>query len=460
MKEGKRKFPRKTKIMLKDSRGLYKGTRQSQRSSSALYSSDTSDNEWSSTSPRDTNVFTSKKFLSEESVVTDFKNLSLKDRIKDYCLNPVPQSFDKPAVPGFVFDIDGVFKNGGKYASYGAKALRLLKEAGLPYVFMTNGGGGRTERQYADVMNQKLSAFDSEKLGKIKYVQEDQMILSYTPFATHLSHLKDEPVLIVGCPRAKNAAKSYGFRKPMAISEYTRKHPTMNPFGKAGCEKDNKVIINGKEQWDEGIKAILVFTDPGDFFEAIQVLTDILLSSRPGEKEYEKYHRIPVVFSNPDLLWKTQYPHARFGQGAFRLSLEACYKARMQAMGLSDIEIKQRLDDFVQFGKPEHAQFYHAREAALNTAKRLGCSISHFYMVGDNPRSDITGAVEMDKVSISKKLRNWSGMLVRTGVWQDGDNTMGAKGIYNNVVDVIKHILKKHANEIQELSDGLKHAEA
>jgi len=38
--------------------------------------------------------------------------------------------------------------------------------------------------------------------------------------------------------------------------------------------------------------------------------------------EFEENHRIPVYFSNPDLLWKTQYRFGRFGQGAFRLALE------------------------------------------------------------------------------------------------------------------------------------------
>eukprot|EP00467_Chlorarachnion_reptans_P008279 CAMPEP_0114521370 /NCGR_PEP_ID=MMETSP0109-20121206/20148_1 /TAXON_ID=29199 /ORGANISM="Chlorarachnion reptans, Strain CCCM449" /LENGTH=466 /DNA_ID=CAMNT_0001702467 /DNA_START=180 /DNA_END=1580 /DNA_ORIENTATION=+ len=374
--------------------------------------------------------------------------LSLREQIKRDCLNPVPQQKGRPALPAFVFDIDGVFKNGGKYASFGASAIAKLQANNIPYVFMTNGGGGRTEALYAETMNQKLSAFDSKQRGDSEYASEDQMVLSYSPFATHLNHVKDEPVLIVGCPRAMNAARQQGFKKAMHLSEYTRRHDTMNPFSKAGCEKDDQVLGDGKERWNENFQAILVYTDPSDFFEALQVLTDVLLSSRPGEVEYERNHRIPIVFSNPDLLWKTQYANARFGQGAFRLSLEACYKARMQAMGIDEDEIKSRLEDFVQFGKPHHAQFYHARESVLRQADNLGCSVSHFYMVGDNPRSDIKGAVKMNEVSKHKGLVNWSGMLVRTGVWRDGDDTMGATDVHNNVVEVIDTVLKKHQDEI------------
>ena len=48
---------------------------------------------------------------------------------------------------GICFDIDGVFKYGGAYHPHGASLLRKVAAAGVPYVFMTNGGGGRTEAQ-------------------------------------------------------------------------------------------------------------------------------------------------------------------------------------------------------------------------------------------------------------------------------------------------------------------------
>lgn len=49
-----------------------------------------------------------------------------------------------------------------------------------------------------------------------------------------------------------------------------------------------------------------------------QIVIDVLLSPKPGEVEFDVAHNIPIYFSNPDLLWKTQYPFGRFGQGAFR----------------------------------------------------------------------------------------------------------------------------------------------
>jgi len=370
--------------------------------------------------------------------------------IRQFSSNRNKKLQEKPKVPALAFDIDGVFKMGGKYADFGAEALKKVREAGLPYVLMTNGGGGRTEAQYADEMNEKLASFDSTETSTEDdvYVDGDSMVLSYTPFNTDFDHLKDKPVLIVGSPRVKAAAKHYGFTKAMHMSEYTARHPTINPFAD-GCEKDGCAIDDSQEIWDEDFHAILVFTDPEDFFEGVQVISDLLLSSRPGEVEYEKGHRIPIVFSNPDLLWKTQFVNGRYGQGAFRLSLEACYRARMENLGLSEEEIKERLGDFIQYGKPEIAQFDHCRRAALKQAEEMGVEISDFYMVGDNPLSDIQGAVNMQELADKKKRdETWQGILVKTGIYNDGDNPGEPDLIVDNVLNAVDHVLEKHEEDL------------
>eukprot|EP00954_Amorphochlora_amoebiformis_P019911 1335605-Amorphochlora_amoeboformis.AAC.1 len=61
-------------------------------------------------------------------------------------------------LPSFVFDIDGVFKSGARYSKYGADTLLRVARARIPCVFMTNGGGGRTEEQYAAELKKKVCA--------------------------------------------------------------------------------------------------------------------------------------------------------------------------------------------------------------------------------------------------------------------------------------------------------------
>lgn len=55
---------------------------------------------------------------------------------------------------------------------------------------------------------------------------------------------------------------------------------------------------------------------------------------------------VQLVFCNPDLLWGSGYPAPRFGQGAFRLALQAAYKA---------LEGKEY--PYTQYGKPTHATY-------------------------------------------------------------------------------------------------------
>ena len=236
---------------------------------------------------------------------------------------------------------------------------------------------------------------------------------------------------------------------------------------------------------------------------------------------------VPVYFSNPDLLWKTQHPFPRFGQGAFRIALEAVYKARLEALGLlsghddqegrggSQSSLKEgclasqanegtptrSFEFFVQkwkqYGKPEVAQFMHAQEAIEAQLRRpcdeaeekgggrLERAVSHYYMVGDNPASDMAGARNMmrahallggaskeahalssDEPSSSLKAATtvaapWSGILVCTGVYNgapaseeansDGERTAvsteGAALVVEDVVAAVEAVLRENGAE-------------
>ncbi|KAG8961902.1 hypothetical protein FRC03_004864 [Tulasnella sp. 419] len=109
---------------------------------------------------------------------------------------------------------------------------------------------------------------------------------------------------------------------------------------------------------------------------------------------------VELVFCNPDLLWRSDYPLSRFGQGAFKDALQAVYKS-----------VTGRAYPYVQYGKP-HKPTYDFASKVLE-ARRLelegspGLNKPRIYMVGDNPDSDIAGG----------NAAGWESILVRTGVY-------------------------------------------
>ena len=54
-------------------------------------------------------------------------------------------------------------------------------------------------------------------------------------------------------------------------------------------------------------------------------------------------------------------------------------------------------------GKPTRISFEFAQTRLLEQAEKQGQQITNFYMVGDNPRSDIQGA---------NSLKNWTSILL------------------------------------------------
>jgi ribonucleotide monophosphatase NagD (HAD superfamily) len=75
----------------------------------------------------------------------------------------------------------------------------------------------------------------------------------------------------------------------------------------------------------DNFDAVVIMTDPFNWFEALQVTVDVAVSAAPnsGEAmEFDTGRVVPVHFSNPDIFWKAAHPQPRFGQGAFRLAFE------------------------------------------------------------------------------------------------------------------------------------------
>ena len=77
------------------------------------------------------------------------------------------------------------------------------------------------------------------------------------------------------------------------------------------------------------IEAIMVFSDSCDYATDMQIMMDSLRSENGHRKtvaEDPVSQRIPIYFSQGDLLCPSEYPIPRMSQGAFRIGLEATYK--------------------------------------------------------------------------------------------------------------------------------------
>lgn len=228
------------------------------------------------------------------------------------------------------FDIDGVFKYGREWAEAGLSSLRKASEAKIPYVFVTNGGGGLTEKVYGEHLKEKVLAAGGGSSGDIELPSAERMILSYTPWETQLvPGLVDKRVLLVGDPadKVKNVAATYGLKHAVHYSDYARAHPSINPFalaresGTSHTAVANTTVVKAATQpaskgnAEEPFAAILVMCDPYEWYEALQTSIDVLCSPTPLSLEFDPNAApMPIHFSNPDFLSKFEHPFPRFAQ--------------------------------------------------------------------------------------------------------------------------------------------------
>ena len=63
-------------------------------------------------------------------------------------------------------------------------------------------------------------------------------------------------------------------------------------------------------------------------------------------------------------------------------------------------------------------------------------------MVGDNPTSDMEG-VRRANIHHMGSTTQWRGVLVRTGVYKEGDETNGAAAVCDGVAEAVDYILNR-----------------
>ena len=85
------------------------------------------------------------------------------------------------------------------------------------------------------------------------------------------------------------------------------------------------------------ISAIFVFHDPRNWALDIQIIIDVIQSrgAIDGARLPDGATPVELVFCNPDLLWRSEFPRPRLGQGAFREAFQAVFKVRYRLLHFS-----------------------------------------------------------------------------------------------------------------------------
>ncbi|KAI0686731.1 HAD hydrolase [Cytidiella melzeri] len=293
----------------------------------------------------------------------------------------------------FVFDIDGVLIRGTEVLPEAKRALRMLD--GANQLGLTNGGGVSEEERC-----RKLSQMLDHPIGPSHYVQAHTILKSVT------HKYADEPVLVLGGRQdILEVAKGYGFKHTYTTLDIKAWNPAVWPFRSL---TDSEMSVTQKVEFSNiQFRAILVFHDPRDWALDTQVALDVIRSGGVVGGPYlspSSNPKVDLIFCNPDLLWRNEFPRSRLGQGAFKEAFQAVYKV-----------IFRSTYPYLQFGKPTAATYKFAEQVLRDRISEVQgtpvANMPQIYMVGDNPASDIAGA----------NAAGWNSVLVRTGVYDPAD---------------------------------------
>ncbi|KAK0719437.1 HAD-like domain-containing protein [Lasiosphaeris hirsuta] len=318
----------------------------------------------------------------------------------------------------FAFDIDGVLVHGDRLIPEGKQVLGMLNgdnELGIkiPHIFLTN-GSGKPELARVAQLTQILQ----------NPVHTEQFIQSHTPMRALAEYYNT--VLVVGGEgyRCREVAEAYGFKDIVVPNDIVASDCTIAPYRVFTDEE--RASSRPRDFTKMKIEAIMVFSDSHDYATDMQIIMD-LLRSQHGQlgtvAPDPVSQRIPIYFSQGDMLCPTEHPIPRMSQGAFRIGLEAMYKA------LTGVELER-----VVYGKPEMATYKYADEvmsAWMETIHGEDRLPENIYMIGDNPASDIIGG----------NMYGWKTCLVRTGVFQGGENDEESPanfGVFKNVLEAVQ----------------------
>ncbi|KAG8995117.1 hypothetical protein FRB90_000258, partial [Tulasnella sp. 427] len=212
----------------------------------------------------------------------------------------------------FAFDIDGVLLQGPNVLPEARRALEFLEGKNplnirIPYILMTN-GGGVTEAERCTKLSRQLG-FD---------ILPSQLVQAHTILRKLRHKYADKPVLILGgkLGKGREVAESYGFSKAYTTLDILAWDKSIWPFHEL---TDIEKASTKQEDFSKvPFEAIIVIHDPRDWALDVQICVDILRSRKKICREPYKpdselgngtENDVDLIFCNPDLLWKSDYPN-------------------------------------------------------------------------------------------------------------------------------------------------------
>ncbi|EGR32567.1 hypothetical protein IMG5_077480 [Ichthyophthirius multifiliis] len=357
---------------------------------------------------------------------------------------------NKKKVPVIVSDIDGVLKLQNSAIPQAINGLKVIRKPlneidsqnfpddniKLPFYLLTNRGNITTQSQIIQV-NEAFNLNSKEEM-----LEPKDVILNYAALVDKLKDFKDKLILLVtgqadeqGIRDGTEIIQEAGYTNYITVEEYI----TITPFcvqqsrrTKEHIQKKSQIVKDRLGLKDDEIgqplqcHGIFIMANPKQWEEAIQIILD-LLSTENGKianqiPEIGPEKHIPIFCSYGDLLVKSPYLLPRIICGGFVMALKAVYKG-----------IYKRELDINMYGKPEIHHFEFAQEHGKQYVDE-NHEISQYYMIGDNPHTDIRGANNI----------GWVSILVRTGVFQGDENDpiYPARYVVDDFTEAIKLIFQ------------------
>lgn len=340
---------------------------------------------------------------------------------------------EKIRLPAIVTDIDGVLIRGGKAIAKSGDALKKIRsristldekfkdvpeDIKLPMYCLTN-SGGVLEWEKADSLNKTLGI---EK-DAYEALNGDCVFVNFSPIRPLMQQHSDKLVLISGVRGIIKVAEDSGLNKFILIEELGTIWPQICPITKiqknTGLGEtqmtgeqvkqfrlDTMEIVKKRLGWEDKdfinlpqFHAIMLLNDVNRWDEKVQIILDYLTTedgtiAKTHPKIAPAKH-IPVYAPNDDFMFAEEFRLPRLAHGAFNDCLRFLYK---ETYG---VEL-----DIIVYGKPSISCFEFVEKKVRDGNPNV--DITNFYMIGDNPSSDILGGNRAD----------WTTILVRSGVWK------------------------------------------